>query len=59
MGVAVSRRGQELHWPGIGYAVFLPLFLVSGFLFDVVQPVMAVFLLVATVSIARRLQHAD
>jgi hypothetical protein len=59
MGVAVARRSPELHRSGIGYAVFLPLFLVSGFLFDVVQPVMAVFLLVATLVIARRLQHAD
>jgi hypothetical protein len=58
LGVAVVRRSPTLRWPGIGYAVFLPLFLVSGFLFDLVQPVMAVFLLVATFLIARRLQHA-
>jgi hypothetical protein len=59
LGVAVVRHSPKLRWSGIGYAVFLPLFLVSGFLFDVVQPVMAVCLLVATVSIAKRLQHAD
>jgi hypothetical protein len=58
MGVAVKRHSPKLRWSGIGYAVFLPLFLVSGFLFDIVQPVMAVLLLVTTLSIARRLQHA-
>jgi hypothetical protein len=59
LGVAVVRRSPKMRWAGIGYAVFLPLFLVSGFLFDVVQPLMAVFLLAATVVIARRLQYAD
>jgi hypothetical protein len=58
LGVAVKRHSPDLRWPGIGYAVFLPLFVVSGFLFDIVQPVMAVFLFAATVVIARRLQHA-
>ncbi len=57
LGVAVVRYDSKLRWPGIGYAVSLPLFLVAGFLFDLVQPVMALFLLVATLSIARRLQH--
>jgi hypothetical protein len=58
LGVAVVRHSPDLRWQGIAYAVFLPLFLVAGFLFDIVQPVMALFLLVATLSIARRLQHA-
>jgi hypothetical protein len=58
LGIAVVRHSPDLRWSGTGYAVFLPLFLVSGFLFDVVQPVMAVFLIVATLSIARHLQHS-
>ena len=58
LGVAVVRYSPDLRWQGIGYAVFLPLFLVAGFLFDIVQPVMALFLLAATLSIARRLSHA-
>jgi hypothetical protein len=57
LGVAVARYSPALRWQGIAYAVFLPLFLVAGFLFDTVQPVMALFLLAATLSIARRLQH--
>ena len=55
LGVAVVRYDNDLRWWGIGYAVFLPLFVVSGFLFDVIQPVMALFLFVATVMLARRL----
>jgi hypothetical protein len=58
LGVAVVRHNSDLRWSGIGYAVFLPLFLVAGFLFDIVQPVMALLLLAATLSIARGLQHA-
>jgi hypothetical protein len=57
LGIAVVRHSPGLRWAGIGYAVFLPLFVVSGFLFDIAQPVMAVFLLAATLSIARGLQH--
>jgi hypothetical protein len=58
LGVAVVRHSPDLRWSGIGYAVLLPLFLVSGFLFDLAQPVMAALLVVATWSIARRLQRA-
>jgi hypothetical protein len=58
LGVAVVRHDPGLRWWGIGYAVFLPLFVVTGFLFDVLQPVMAVVFLVVTVVLARRLQHS-
>jgi hypothetical protein len=57
LGVAVVRHDPELRLWGIGYAVFLPLFLVSGFLFDLIQPVMALCLFVATLMLARGLQR--
>jgi hypothetical protein len=56
LGVAVARHSQALRWWGAGYAAFLTLFLVSGFLFDLVQPLMAVFLLITTAVIALRLR---
>jgi hypothetical protein len=58
LGVAVVRHDSALRLWGIGYAVLLPLFVVSGFLFDVIQPVMALCLFVATLMLARGLQHA-
>ena len=57
LGVAVVRHDHDLRWWGIGYSVFLPLFVVTGFLFDLIQPLMAVFLFVVTVVLARRLQR--
>jgi hypothetical protein len=58
LGVAVARYDHDLRWWGIGYAVFLPLFVVTGFLFDLIQPLMAVFLFVVTVVLARHLQRS-
>jgi hypothetical protein len=57
LGVAVARYDHNLRWWGIGYAVFLPLFVVSGFVFDLIQPLMGVFLFVVTLVLARRLQR--
>jgi hypothetical protein len=57
LGVAVARYNPAWRWLGAGYAVFLPLFLIAGFLFDLVQPVMAFVLLVVTVILARRLSR--
>jgi hypothetical protein len=57
LGIAVVRYDRALRPWGICYAVFLPLFVVSGFLFDVIQPLMAVVVLVATLMIARHLQR--
>jgi hypothetical protein len=56
LGVALGRHARALRWWGVGYAVFLPLFVVSGFLFDLVQPLMAVLLLITTAVIAVRLR---
>jgi hypothetical protein len=57
LGVAVVRYDHDLRWWGIGYSVFLPLFVISGFVFDLIQPLMAVFLFVVTLVLARRLQQ--
>jgi hypothetical protein len=56
LGVALGRHARALRWWGVGYAVFQPLFVVSGFLFDLVQPLMAVLLLITTAVIAVRLR---
>lgn len=55
LGSAIARTDREVHWAGIGYAVFLPLFAVTGFLFSSAQPVAAAALAVAAVVIAIRL----
>jgi hypothetical protein len=58
LGIAVARHDPELRRWGIGYAVFLPLFVVTGFLVDVLQPVMGLCLFGTTLVIARRLAAA-
>jgi hypothetical protein len=55
LGIAIARYEPALRWLGIGYAAFLPLFLITGFLFDLIQPVMALILTVLTLVLARRL----
>lgn len=56
-GTAVARTAPELRWAGIGYAVTLPLFAVSGMLgiSAGTQPAAGVLFAVATAVLARRL----
>jgi hypothetical protein len=50
LGAAVARTGTRLRWPGIGYAVLVAVFVLSGF---VLQPVQAWsgFALAATAAV--------
>jgi hypothetical protein len=57
-GRAVARTGERVYWAGIGYAVFLPLFVVSLFLFPSAQPFAAAALAAAAAVIAVRLPNA-
>lgn len=54
-GLAVAWTGRSLYWSGIGYAVFLPLFVVTGFLVPQVQPIAAAALAAVAAVIAARL----
>lgn len=56
LGVAITRYGSGMRWLGIGYAVLLPLFLVTGFTIDFLQPVMGAAFAVVGLRLARRLQ---
>lgn len=56
LGVAITRYRVGLRWLGIGYAVLLPLFLVTGFTIDFLQPVMGAAFAVVGLLLARRLQ---
>jgi hypothetical protein len=59
VGRAVARAHPRLRAAGIAYAILLPLFAITGFLFAVAQPVMAVGLTVATTVIALRVRNLD
>ena len=56
-GSAVARTAPELRWAGIGYAVTLPLFAISGILGIAAgtQPAAGILFAVATTVLARRL----
>jgi hypothetical protein len=55
MGTAVARTDARLRWEGIGYAVFVPLFAVSGFLLPAVQSFAGFALAAVTAVLAVRL----
>jgi hypothetical protein len=55
LGRAVARTGPALRLGGIGYATFLPLFVVAGFAIAVLQPLMALGLTASTLVLAHRL----
>ena len=55
VGTAIARTSRRLRWPGIAYAVLIPLFALSGFLLEPVQPVAGFALAVATTVLALRL----
>lgn len=57
VGGALRRSADQLRVPGLMYAIALPLFVVSGFTIQVLQPVSAVVVAGAGLAIARRLQH--
>jgi len=57
LGTAIARAGRRLRGPGIGYAVLLPLFVVSGFALPPAQPVAGFALAAATAVLAVRLPH--
>ena len=58
LGRAISRTSPALRWVGVGYAVLLPLFAVSGFVIDVLQPVFAFGYTVVVLLLAVRLPAA-
>jgi hypothetical protein len=55
LGRAAARTSPAFRVGGIGYAIFLPLFVVTGFTIAVLQPVMALGLTASTLILARRL----
>lgn len=57
LGLAMVRADRRLRWPGIVYAVSLPVFVVAGFTVVVLQPLAAVALTVATVFLAARMSR--
>jgi hypothetical protein len=57
LGRAAARTRPGLRPAGIGYATFLPLFLVAGFTLSILQPVMALGLAASTVVLARQLRR--
>jgi hypothetical protein len=59
VGRAVARSHRRLRAAGIAYAILLPLFAITGFLFDLAQPVMALGLAIATTVIALRVRNLD
>lgn len=54
-GVAIARSDRRLRRHGTGYAVLLPLFTISGFLFELLQPVAGFAFAGATAALAVRL----
>ena len=55
LGVAVARYDRRLRWEGVGYAVLIPAFVVSGQAFQAVQPVTGFALAAVTAVLAVRL----
>jgi hypothetical protein len=55
LGVAIARTDPQLRLAGIGYAVALPLFGLSGFLFQPLQPFAGLLITAATSVLAIRL----
>lgn len=59
LGMAMSRVDRDLRWIGVVYAVSLPVFVVAGFSIQILQPVAAAVLTVATVFLALRLRRGS
>ena len=55
LGAAIARTSPRLRWHGVAYAVSLPAFALSGFMFQPVQSVAGFALAVATAGLAVRL----
>jgi hypothetical protein len=55
LGLAVARHDRRLRWLGIAYLVLLPLYAVSGLMFNGVQWMVAGLLTLATAALALRL----
>jgi hypothetical protein len=55
LGTAVARSGPGLRWYGVGYAVLLAAFAVTGFAAQPLQPVAGFGFAVATAALAIRL----
>src|SRR5262249_10280222 len=59
VGRAVARAHPRLRAAGVAYATLLPLFAVTGFLFDLAQPFAAAGLAIATTAVALRVRLLD
>lgn len=55
LGTAIARTHARLRWHGVAYAVLLPVYAVSGFVVQTVQPVAGFALAAATTALALRL----
>jgi hypothetical protein len=57
LGTAIARTSPQLRWHGIAYAVLIPLFALSGFTLQPLQPWTGFALAAATAALAVRLPH--
>lgn len=55
LGTAIARTSKQLRWHGIGYAVLIAVFALSGFFLQPIQPVAGFALAVVTAALAMRL----
>ena len=59
LGTAVAKADRRLRWEGVGYAVLIPAFVITGQSFQAVQPVTGFALAAATAVLAVRLPRID
>ncbi|MGW4946487.1 hypothetical protein ACWEOZ_33440 [Actinoplanes sp. NPDC004185] len=55
LGTAIARTSRQLRWYGVGYAVLIAVFALSGFLLQPVQPWSGFALAAVTAALALRL----
>ncbi|HLL64268.1 MAG TPA: hypothetical protein VK453_00815 [Micromonosporaceae bacterium] len=58
LGTAIARTSPRLRWDGVAYAALIPIYALSGFLFQTVQPIAGFVLAVVTAALAVRLPGA-
>ncbi|MFI7544677.1 hypothetical protein [Actinoplanes sp. NPDC049599] len=58
LGSAIARTSRQLRWYGIGYAVLVTVFALSGFLLQPIQPWTGFALAAVTAALALRLPKA-
>ncbi|MGK5683185.1 hypothetical protein [Actinoplanes sp. URMC 104] len=57
LGTAIARSDPRLRWPGVAYAVLIPVFVLAGQTVEVAQPLAGFAFAVATAVLAVRLPY--